>query len=95
MLGPSLRRAAAFSSAAKRAYRSAIDPKATKITRNANPKPKTPLEELVFGRTFTDHMLEVDWDKENGWHDPVIKPFADLQLPAAATALHYGVQVYR
>ena len=60
---------------------------------NPTPKAKTPQEDLVFGRTFTDHMLEIDWDKERGWHDPVIKPFAALQLPPAATALHYGVQV--
>jgi len=26
--------------------------------------------ELKFGRIFTDHMISVDWNKENGWQKP-------------------------
>ena len=36
----------------------------TVITHNTEPKAKTPFEELTFGTTFTDHMLEVDWTAE-------------------------------
>lgn len=32
-------------------------------------KPTRP-EELVFGRLFTDHMLSIDWTKEDGWEAP-------------------------
>ncbi|KAL7678855.1 hypothetical protein Plhal304r1_c091g0171861 [Plasmopara halstedii] len=32
------------------------------IQRTTNPKVKLPKEELKFGKTFTDHMLEVDWE---------------------------------
>jgi hypothetical protein len=27
-------------------------------------QPKTPKEGLVFGKVFSDHMLEIDWDDE-------------------------------
>lgn len=47
-------------------------------------------ENLVFGHTFTDHMLTVEWDTENGWGAPRILPYQDLKLNPAATSLHYG-----
>jgi hypothetical protein len=27
-------------------------------------QPKLPKSELLFGKTFSDHMLEVDWDDQ-------------------------------
>ncbi len=47
----------------------------------------------VFGRTFTDHTLEIDWDSQHGWHAPKISPFGNLSLHPAASSLHYGLQV--
>lgn len=37
------------------------------------PKTKAPKETLTFGTTFTDHMLEVDWEKGDGWQNPLIR----------------------
>lgn len=34
------------------------------------PKPRPKDSELVFGRTFTDHMAIVDYDGDRGWIDP-------------------------
>ena len=56
---------------------------------------KTPFEQLVFGRTFTDHMLEIDWDVTTGWHNPRIIPYGNFSLSPAATALHYGIEVMK
>ena len=47
----------------------------------------------MFGRSFSDHMLVIDWDKAHGWHDPVIEPYGDFRISPAATGLHYGIQV--
>ena len=47
-------------------------------------------EDLVFGRTFTDHMLTVEWDADNGWNAPKILPYQDLKIDPSATSLHYG-----
>lgn len=80
-----------FATASK--YEALIQPDKTIITKTTHPKEKTPIENLVFGRTFTDHMLTIDWDTVNGWHNPVIAPYGDLKISPASTALHYGIEV--
>lgn len=51
------------------------------------------LENVPFGKYFTDHMLEVDCI--NGeWQTPQIKPYQDLQLSPATAALHYGQAIF-
>jgi len=52
------------------------------------------LEKLVFGHTFTDHMIVCDWSKETGWQQPEIKPFGELSLHPAASVLHYGLECF-
>jgi branched-chain amino acid aminotransferase len=59
-----------------------------------NPRSKLPNHSLVFGRTFTDHMLEADWDARNGWGAPMISPYHTLQVDPAASALHYALQAF-
>jgi branched-chain amino acid aminotransferase len=50
--------------------------------------------ELVFGRTFTDHMVKIDYSAERGWYDPRVVPYAALSLDPAASALHYGQALF-
>lgn len=58
------------------------------------PKAKIPKEKLVFGRTFTDHMLIIEWNKAvGGWGNPLIKPFGPLTLQPSASVLHYATEV--
>ena len=54
---------------------------------------KPPVSDLVFGKHFTDHMLEVEWDVKKGWGKPVISPFHNLNLHPAAKVLHYSTEV--
>ena len=49
---------------------------------------------LPFGRNFTDHMFTMEYDVENGWHDPEIKPYQPLVLDPAAAIFHYGQEVF-
>ncbi|KAJ7462624.1 branched-chain amino acid aminotransferase II [Mycena galericulata] len=78
-----------------------IQPNRLEITRNANPATPPPSNTLVFGRTFTDHMLTIPWDAISGWGTPHIKPYGPLQLEPSATVLHYaqtlfeGMKAYR
>ena len=51
-------------------------------------------QKLCFGKTFTDHMLTIEWDVENGWSAPSILPYQDLKINPAATGLHYGLQCF-
>ncbi len=52
-------------------------------------------ENLVFGRIFTPHIFEMDYDEAlGGWHSPRIKEFEDLKLSPAAMVLHYGQAIF-
>jgi len=51
------------------------------------------LDNLPFGRYFTDHMLEADY--ENGeWKNVEIKPYQPLLLSPSVAALHYGQAIF-
>ena len=51
------------------------------------------LENLAFGKYFTDHMLEVDY--ENGkWGIPEIKPYQPMLMEPYMAALHYGQAIF-
>jgi len=51
------------------------------------------LNDLPFGRYFTDHMLEADY--ENGeWKNIEIKPYQPLLLDPSVVALHYGQAIF-
>ena len=65
-----------------------------KIVRNTAPKQKPDENHLVFGKYFTDHMFEMDWNKEEGWHDARIVPYGPLELSPACTCLHYGQETF-
>lgn len=62
------------------------------MTQKPHKKPD-PSETLVFGKTFTDHMLMVEWSEKKGWSHPRIQPFQSLTLHPACSALHYSLQV--
>jgi branched-chain amino acid aminotransferase len=53
----------------------------------------TPLENIPFGKFFTDHMLEADY--ENGeWKNVEIKPYQPLLMNPSVAALHYGQAIF-
>ena len=45
---------------------------------------------LIFGKTHTDHMLRIDFDGEK-WLDPLIYPYSPLQIDPFNSTLHYGL----
>ncbi|XP_076852782.1 branched-chain-amino-acid aminotransferase, mitochondrial [Brachyhypopomus gauderio] len=57
-------------------------------------KPKPDPSTLVFGKQFSDHMLTIYWSKNGGWERPQIKPFQNLSLHPATSALHYSVELF-
>ena len=51
------------------------------------------LENIPFGKFFSDHMLEADF--ENGeWKNVEIKPYQPLLLSPSVAALHYGQAIF-
>ena len=47
-------------------------------------------EDLTFGTTISDHMLTIEWTKEDQWKSPKIVPYGDLKISPAASCLNYG-----
>lgn len=52
-------------------------------------------ENLVFGKIYSDHMFEIDYDENlGGWHNPTIRKFGNINLSPAAMVLHYGQTIF-
>ncbi|PIE70813.1 MAG: branched chain amino acid aminotransferase [Deltaproteobacteria bacterium] len=49
---------------------------------------------LTFGTAFTDHMFNMDYTPEAGWHDPRIEPYAPFQLDPSTMVFHYGQAIF-
>ena len=49
---------------------------------------------LGFGQIFTDHIFEMDYNSDQGWYDPRIKPLEQLSLHPATMFIHYGQTVF-
>ena len=65
-----------------------------KFTKAAQLKEKPDPATLKFGEVFTDYMFSMDYDEENGWHSPKIKPFEPFSLSPASFVFHYGQTVF-
>ena len=66
-----------------------------KITLTNSPKAKpvdTP--KMSFGQISTDHMFVMDYNPEQGWHDPRIVPYAPFQLDPACVVFHYAQELF-
>lgn len=63
------------------------------IHSKVSPKQKVPKEQLVFGKSSTDHILTISWSQEKGWEKPLIKPYENISLDPAALVLHYALAV--
>ncbi len=64
------------------------------VTKVSESKLKTTsFEKLVFGKDFTDYMLEADYN--NGeWTDVEIKPFGPISFLPTMAAIHYGQAIF-
>ncbi len=51
------------------------------------------LANLPFGKYFTDHMLEADYE-DGEWKNIEIKPYQPLLLDPSLSALHYGQAIF-
>lgn len=54
---------------------------------------ETALENVPFGKYFTDHMLEVDYE-DGEWKTVEIKPYQPLLLAPSLASLHYGQAIF-
>ena len=50
--------------------------------------------ELNFGTLFSDHMFNMDYDPDNGWHNPRIEPYHAFEMDPSTMVLHYGQSIF-
>jgi branched-chain amino acid aminotransferase len=71
-----------------------LDASKLKIARTTSLKTPLPNEKLVFGQSFTDHILKIQWNSQTGWKDPEIEPYGPLVLDPAACVFHYSFELF-
>ena len=49
---------------------------------------------LGFGTHFTDHMFNMDYNPEKGWHNPRIEPYQSIEMDPSSMVLHYGQAIF-
>ncbi|MBR2179529.1 MAG: branched-chain amino acid aminotransferase [Selenomonadaceae bacterium] len=59
-----------------------------------NLKAKPDVSKIGFGTHFTDYMFEMDYNEKEGWHDPRIVPYRNIEVSPANTTLHYGQAIF-
>ncbi len=64
------------------------------ITKSDTLKPKPDNSSLGFGTIFTDHMFNMDYNPDNGWHNPRIESYTPIEMDPATAVLHYGQAVF-
>ncbi|MDO8337896.1 MAG: branched-chain amino acid aminotransferase [Microcella sp.] len=47
-----------------------------------------------FGKHFTDHMVDICWSVNGGWHRPRVQPYGPIALDPSAAVLHYGQEIF-
>lgn len=55
--------------------------------------PKMDLNNIPFGKVYTDHMLIADYRKGQ-WQNARIVPYGNLSISPATPALHYGQSIF-
>jgi branched-chain amino acid aminotransferase len=70
------------------------------FTRTSNLRPATPerVAEVLaapgFGKHFTDHMVTIDWNQEQGWHGAEVGPYRGIELDPATSVFHYAQEIF-
>ncbi|MHC4686992.1 MAG: branched-chain amino acid aminotransferase, partial [Planctomycetota bacterium] len=64
------------------------------ITKAEKLKTKPDADNLGFGSIFTDHMFNIDYSPEKGWHNQHIEPYAPIEMDPATMMLHYAQGVF-
>ena len=65
-----------------------------RIELNKNPKQKPDMNNLPFGKNFTDHMFVMNYESGKGWFDPRIVPYGPFELDPSTMVFHYAQEIF-
>ena len=54
---------------------------------------ETDFSDLHFGKTFADHMFQMDYEDEQ-WKNAKIIPYEKLQMSPSLAVIHYGQSIF-
>jgi branched-chain amino acid aminotransferase len=57
-------------------------------------KPLPPVDQLLFGKHFSDHCFYSKYTEADGWHESRIEPYGPIQLEPTAGVFHYGQALF-
>lgn len=66
----------------------------TEATRRSLEEREAALTDPGFGNVFTDHMISIEWTREEGWHNASVLPYGPIPMDPASSVLHYGQEVF-
>ncbi|HLV21518.1 MAG TPA: branched-chain amino acid aminotransferase [Polyangiaceae bacterium] len=52
------------------------------------------MQNLGFGRYFTEHMIVIPFSADGGWGRGELRPYGSIALDPAASVLHYGQAIF-
>ncbi len=55
--------------------------------------PETDFHDIHFGKIFSDHMFQMDYEDEQ-WKDAKIIPYEKLQMSPSLAVIHYGQSIF-
>ncbi|MBX3564007.1 MAG: branched-chain amino acid aminotransferase [Sphingomonas sp.] len=65
---------------------------------HANPVSDTNRAEALanpgFGQILADHMVQIRYSEERGWHDARVRPYGPLSIDPACAVLHYAQEIF-
>jgi branched-chain amino acid aminotransferase len=64
------------------------------VQKCTSPKLKPDFKNLGFGQYFSDHLFQVPYSSDRGWHQPEIIPYQDFRIDPGASVLHYGQALF-
>uniref|UniRef100_UPI00398F34CD branched-chain-amino-acid aminotransferase, cytosolic-like isoform X1 n=1 Tax=Pristiophorus japonicus TaxID=55135 RepID=UPI00398F34CD len=94
ILSRQLFQAHGFSNGSWRSISTTFKASDLQIEHSKHPREKPDSNKLVFGKSFSDHMLTVEWNAEKGWDKPHIKPLQNLSFHPASSVLHYSIELF-
>ena len=64
------------------------------VTKTTAPKEKPNMENLPFGKFFSDHMFVMDYEEGKGWYNARIVPYGPVSLEPSAMVFHYAQEIF-
>jgi branched-chain amino acid aminotransferase len=57
-------------------------------------KPLPPVEQMLFGKHFSDHWFSAHFHVDKGWFDLKVEPYGPISLEPTAGVFHYGQALF-